>query len=56
MSGFATSNEMRSRIPESSPTAVALGKLGGKEGGPARAEKLASTRGDYGARPGLLPS
>jgi hypothetical protein len=30
--------------PEKNPAAVALGRLGGKKGGPARAEKLSSRR------------
>jgi hypothetical protein len=30
--------------PEKNPAAVALGRLGGKKGGPARAAKLSKTR------------
>jgi hypothetical protein len=32
------------REPEKNPAAVALGKLGGKKGGPARAKKLTAER------------
>ena len=30
--------------PEKNPAAVALGRLGGRKGGPARAEKLSASR------------
>ena len=32
--------EEQPQVPEKNPAAVALGRLGGKKGGPARAEKL----------------
>lgn len=31
-------------VPEKNPAAVALGRLGGKKGGPARADKLSAER------------
>ena len=37
----ATGNtEEQPQVPEKNPAAVALGRLGGKKGGPARAKKL----------------
>jgi hypothetical protein len=33
--------EEQPQVPEKNPAAVALGRLGGKKGGPARAQKLA---------------
>lgn len=32
--------EEQPQVPEKNPAAVALGRLGGKKGGPARAQKL----------------
>ncbi len=36
----ATGQEPKKKPPEKNPHAVALGRLGGKKGGPARAKKL----------------
>lgn len=38
------SDEVGENPPEKNPAAVALGKLGGKKGGPARAKKLSAKR------------
>lgn len=36
--------EPAAKLPEKNPAAVALGKLGGKKGGPARAAKLSAAK------------
>ena len=40
----AASQDDRQEEPAKNPAAVALGRLGGKKGGPARAKKLGSKR------------
>ena len=40
----ATGEEEEPEQPEKNPAAVALGKLGGQKGGPARAKKLTAKR------------
>lgn len=42
--GLATSDEAPDEKPKKNPAAVALGRLGGKKGGPARAKKLSKKR------------
>ena len=41
---FAARRVMQTEEPEKNPAAVALGRLGGKKGGPARAKKLSKKR------------
>ena len=41
---FAGGRVMQTGEPEKNPAAVALGRLGGKKGGPARAKKLTKKR------------
>lgn len=42
--GEEPKDEDQDEKPEKNPAAVALGKLGGKKGGPARAKKLSESR------------
>ena len=42
--GEESKDEDQDEKPEKNPAAVALGRLGGKKGGPARAKKLSAER------------
>lgn len=44
LDAVAPDAEAKSEKPEKNPAAVALGSLGGKKGGPARAKKLSKAR------------
>lgn len=45
---------MKQKQPQKNPAAVALGRLGGKKGGPARAAKLSAKRRSEIARQAVL--
>lgn len=54
LSVFPEEVPLPSGEPEKNPAAVALGRLGGKKGGPARAEKLTPERRQEIARQAAL--
>lgn len=52
--GMAFAGIEKARSPKKNPAAVALGRLGGKKGGPARAERLTPERRSAIARTAAL--
>lgn len=48
--GSTASQDEQQEAPAKNPAAVALGRLGGKKGGPARAKKLGKNKRSDGAR------